>query len=283
MASERSSESARVVSCDDAIDRRISARTKEQEANANQENVEHRAEPAFEAAHFVEVGSVVGFAHAQVGHAPEDEAEEGVEERAHQGQQVAEEGDDFGDDEGEGPQAGEDAAPAYPAERGVRGQVAGVGEDAEEEEACGDGGVEHTEEDDGGDHEAEADFQVGLVAERAEGGRRVVLCAGVDVDDGADEGEDDHFRDRHSPQRFGEVLGILHLGDERGEGDLADEGVADVHEGVHPGNEGGAFCCDYEPSGLSESWILAASNAAGVVFDPGEDGCQDDGDEREEG
>ena len=76
LARERASERGKLVSLYDTVDRSIRARTQEQESDKNQEDVEDGAEPAPETACLVELGAVVGAAHAQVGHAPEDEAEE---------------------------------------------------------------------------------------------------------------------------------------------------------------------------------------------------------------
>lgn len=155
----------------------------------------------------------------------------------------------------------------------------GALEDAEEDEAGGDGGVEDAEEDEGGDHEGEGHLLVDLVAEGAEGGGGHVLVAGVDVDDGADDGEDDDLGDGDGPQRLGEVLGLAHLGDEAGERDLPDEGVGDVEEGAHGGHEGGAG--EGERSVDWRAQLLGESKR--LVLDPGEDGGEQHGDEGEEG
>lgn len=281
-ARERASESAKFVSRDDTVDRSIRAGSQEQESDKDQEDVEDGAEPALEAAGFVELRSVVSTAHAQVCDAPEDEAEERVEERAHERKQVAEEGDHFGDDEGERPQHGEDAGPACPAGDGVRGHVAGVCVEAEEEETRGDGGVEDTQEDDGRDHEAEADFEIDFVAKGAESRRHVVLVSSVDVDDAADEREDDDFGDGNGPKSLGEVLRVLHFGDEGGQRDLTDEGIADVHESVHARNEWGTFSGYNQPSRLAKSRVFAASHSTGMVLNASENGGQDNRDECEE-
>lgn len=155
----------------------------------------------------------------------------------------------------------------------------GAVKDAEEDEASGDGGVEDAEEDEGGDHKGEGHLFVDLVTEGAEGGGGHVLVAGVDVDDGADDGEDDDLGNGDGPEGLGEVLGLAHLGDEAGERDLSDEGVGDVEEGAHAGHEGGAG----EGEGGVGWCALLLGEAERLVFDAGEDGGEEDGDEGEEG
>lgn len=120
--------------------------------------------------------------HPQVSHAPENPAKEGVEKTAHQGQKIGEEGNDFGDDKGDGPSDSQNGRPRHPADDRVRGFVLGALEDAEEDEACRDRGIQDAQEDQRGDHEGERNLLVNFVAERVEGWSRVVLCAGVAVD-----------------------------------------------------------------------------------------------------
>ncbi|KFY73656.1 hypothetical protein V499_06278 [Pseudogymnoascus sp. VKM F-103] len=217
--------------------------------------------------------------HTDIRHAPEDESEEGVEKRRHQGQQVREERDDLRDDESPQPRQGEDTSPSRPSDDGMRGLVNRALEDAEKDETGGDGGVEDAEEDESGDHEGEGHLLVDLVSEGAEGGGGHVLVPGVDVDDRADDGEDDDLGDSDGPEGFGEVLGLAHFGDEAGEGDLSDEGVGDVEEGGHGGYEGRAG----EGEGGVDWCAEFLGEAEGFVFEAGEDGGQEDGDEGEEG
>lgn len=49
----------------------------------------------------------------------------------------------------------------------------------------------------------------------------------------SDETEDDDFGDCDHPKSFSKIVRVSHLGDEAGEGDLADEGITDVEEGIH--------------------------------------------------
>lgn len=149
-------------------------------------------------------------------------------------------------------------------------QVFRAVERIEEDEAGGDGGIQHAEENERRDHEAERDFLVDFVAEGAKGGRDVVVCPCVGVDDGADETEEDDFGDGDGPEGFGELARVAHLGDERGENDLPYEGVADVEEGVHAFYEARAFGGDGEHGWRAEGrpgWVTAR-----VCFDAGEDG-----------
>ena len=163
--------------------------------------------------------------------------------------------------------------------------MAGTLEEAKEYEAGGDGGVQHAEEDEGGDHEGKRHFLVELVAEGAKGRRGVVLGAGVDVDDGADEAEDDDLGDGDGPQGFGEVGRVAHLGDEAGERDLPDEWVGDVEEGAEPVDEGGAGGGDDVDDGRAALTGGVGDVGGGVWagLDAGEDGGEEDGNEGEEG
>ena len=111
--------------------------------------------------------------------------------------------------------------------------VAGTFKDAEEHEARGDGGVEHAEKDEGGNHKREGDFLEDFVSQRAEGGRGVVLGSRIDVDYGSHQAEEDDFANCNRPEGFGEILGLFHFCDEGGNGNLTDECVRDVQEGIH--------------------------------------------------
>ena len=221
---------------------------------------------------------IIDLAHTNVGEAPENKAEEGIKERRDEGQQVGKEGDDLGDDEGEDPGDGEDASPGRPADDGMVADVAGASESVEEDETRRDGGVEDAEEEHGGDHEGEGDELVGTVAEGAESRGRVVGGAGVGVGDAAADGEEDDLGDGDGPEGFGEVAGLFHLGDEGGQRDLADEGVADVEEGGEAGHEGRARGGDRE-----DVDGVGGVEASGFVFDGCEDCGEENGDEGEEG
>jgi hypothetical protein len=83
----------------------ICARAQEKYSNDNEANVECETHIAPNAARLPESTAVVCVTHADVGRAPEDEAEEGVEQRTHQREQVREERDDLGDDKGKHPSA----------------------------------------------------------------------------------------------------------------------------------------------------------------------------------
>lgn len=62
-------------------------------------------------------------------------------------------------------------------------QVSCSGENAEENEACRDGSVENTQEDNGRNHEGEADLLVCLVAEGSKSGSGIVVGPGICVND----------------------------------------------------------------------------------------------------
>jgi len=71
-----------------------------------------------------------------------------------------------------------------------------------------------------------------VVAERAESWSCVVVGSGVGVCDTTTEREYENLGDGNSPESLWEVPWFLHLGNERGQSDLADEGVADVEESI---------------------------------------------------
>ena len=168
--------------------------------------------------------------------------------------------------------------------------VARALEEAEEDETSGDGGVEDSEENERGDHEGESDFLVEIVAQGSEGRSGVVLGAGVDVHDGADQAEDDDFGNGDGPERFGEIGGVAHFGDEAGDGDLTDEGVADVEESAEPADECGASGGDDQNNGVPTGDNGAVCSGVGgdravtcrMGFDAGEDRCEEDRNEGKE-
>ena len=82
--------------------------------------------------------------------------------------------------------------------------VVGVLEDAEEDKTSRHRGVQHTQEDQSGNHEREGDLLVKRV-ERAKRRRGYVLVANVGIDNGANNAENDDLKDRASPQGLGEV------------------------------------------------------------------------------
>jgi len=231
--------------------------------------------------------------HPKVRNTPEDEPEERIEQGRHQTEQITEERNDFSDDEGEYPSDREDTSPAGPSDDGVGAEdelvedsklalkniphVLRSGENVEKHKSSGDGSVENTQKDQSWDHEAERDNLVSVVAKRAESRGCVVVCAGVGVCDTTTKREDEDFSNGHSPESLGEVPGLLHLGDERGQSNLANEGVADVEESVQTIHEGGALGRDEKELHLSRVGV-----ACGVRLNGSEDGCEQHASEREQ-
>lgn len=111
--------------------------------------------------------------------------------------------------------------------------VLGAFEDAEEDESRTDTGVQHTEEDQRGNHQAEADLQVDSVAQGAECWSSVVLRTSVPVNDATNERENDNLSDSDNRHGLAEIVWVLHLGDERGKSNLANEGIRNVEKRVH--------------------------------------------------
>jgi len=160
-----------------------------------------------------------------------------------------------------------------------------AGENVEEHKSGGDGSVENTQEDQSRDHEAERDDLISVVAKRAESRGCVVVGSGVGVCDTTTKRENKDLSNSHSPKSLGEVPGLLHLGDERRQGDLTNEGVADVEESIQAIDESGALGRDEKElhlSGIGISfgelvsvWIARVSNLPSRVrLNGSEDGCE---------
>ena len=170
----------------------------------------------------------------------------------------------------------------------MAGLVPRAFEDTEEDEARRDRSVQDTEEDEGRNHERERHLLEDLVTERTESRGSVVLVSSVGVDDGAHTTENNDLADGDGPECLGKVPGVFHLGDEAGQGDLADEGIRDVQEGVHARDEGHTLdgnCCHdrlapVDPRGWVDEvgvWVVPSR----VGLDACEDRSQQDGDEGE--
>lgn len=233
---------------------------------------------------------MIDSSHPDICDAPKDESEEGIKERRHKREQVGEERDDFGDDEGAQPGDCENANPDSPALDGMFGKMAFVAlEDPEDDEATRDGSVKNAEENERWDHEREGDIDVEFPSKRPKGWSRHVLISGESVDDCSDQAENDDFGDRHSPKSFRKVLGIFHLGHEGRDGDLTNKRVGDVEEGVESSDECDAFdgyggdrwgssmkTCGGDYGG--RIWVVTE----GVIFDSRKDGGEHDRDEGED-
>ena len=160
---------------------RISTRSQHEQPNCDQDHIHNGSRITPNPPRPPSIPPIVLRPHPEIRSPPENKPKEAIEQRTHKPKQVREERDDVCNDEGEDPEDGEDAGPDGPAEHGVVALVAGALEDAEEEEAGGDGGVEDAEENEGGDHEGEGHFLVEVVADGAEGRGGIVLGAGETV------------------------------------------------------------------------------------------------------
>ena len=74
--------------------------------------------------------------------------------------------------------------------------------------------------------------------------------------------------------------GLLHLSNEAGKRDLADEGVGDVQEGVHAGDK---LCSRDRKGGDNGSWVDLRVITGGVSLYACKDGSQSDREEGEHG
>ena len=106
------------------------------------------------------------------------------------------------------------------------------------------------------------------------------MSSSIHVHDSTHQAEDDDFADGHGPKRLGEVLGVLHLSNETRDGDLSNEGVADIQKGVHATDEAGA--CGWndqndriagKQSGLTAVWSIVSFR---MSFDTSKDGRKED-------
>lgn len=99
-------------------------------------------------------------AHLEVSDAPEDESKPTVKQGRHKGQQVAEEGDDFGNNKGRDPSHAYNGNPGSPANNSVGVDVSGALEDVEEDELGRDGRVQDAKEHNRGDGKGEGNLHV---------------------------------------------------------------------------------------------------------------------------
>lgn len=251
--------------------------SQEEESDDDQENVEDETNPAPKTSCLVKIGAMIGSAHPNISHAPEDESKEGIEQRAHDGKQVREEGDHLRDDPGPNPEGSQDGRPRSPSDNGVVALVASAIKQAEENETRRHGSVEHPQEDDGRNHERECDFLVDFIRQGTKGGCSRVLTR-VNIDDGAHNAEDNDLGDGHGGDGLPKVPWFLHLRDEAGQGDLSDERVTDIQERTHTLDERRSLGRDNQPIDPSVRLI-----AGRMTFDAGEDGRQQHGDKSEEG
>lgn len=82
--------------------------------------------------------------------------------------------------------------------------------------------------------------------------------------DTTDQTEHDDLADSDDPDGLSEVVGVLHLRDKARQGDLADEGVTDVQEGVHPRDESSAGERNGENQRLTTNLLSACIDVVGV-------------------
>ncbi len=110
------------------------------------------------------------------------------------------------------------------------------------------------------------------------------MSSGVSVYDGANQTENDDFGNSNSPESFGEILGFLHLSNEARNGDLANEGIADVEEGIHGADESGARSGDDENNWIAHKQTFRTASVVfvGMRFNSGKDCGQEDRNECEE-
>ncbi len=149
---------------------------------------------------------------------------------------------------------------------------------AEQDEAGGYRGIQNSEEDDCGHHERKGHLLVDLVGNGAERRGSHVVGTSVAVHDTSDQTEDKDLADGDGPECFRKVLGFPHFRNEARKGDLANKGVADIHESTHAHYESGSrwgYGVDLE---LAFAWV-----ACGLAINAGKCRREDYRDESEGG
>jgi hypothetical protein len=267
-----------VISVNDGLNRRIRSCRQEQQSDQAQQNVEEEPKVSPETARLPEALAILGSPQAHVCNTPENESKERVKERAHQRQQIGEEGNDFGDDEGKDPENSENSDPAHPADESVVANVSSSSKYAEEDEARRYRGVQNSKENDRGNHKGEGNLLVHFVFQGTKSWRSHVLCTRVAINYATHQAKHDDFANGNNPERLGEILGLLHLGDETGERNLSNKRVGNVHEGVHAQNKSRALGWDCEDQRLAQGRVFGR-----LALGSGECGGQDHGNEGEQG
>lgn len=167
----------------------------------------------------------------------EVEGEAGDEERRGDGEEIGEEGDDFGNDPGDPGDDGDEDQPGDPAHLRVDEADRRVLVDTAVQQTGQDGGVDGTADEDDGQGYPESD-SAQHVAGR-EQGRALHVLADECVDNGAGDSIDDDLDDTQGPDGLDEVLGSMHF---IHEGELAhgeavgEDNVGDGDEGVGEGD-----------------------------------------------
>ena len=256
----------------------VSSTSQHEKTDTDKYEVQHKAGNSTHTSFWKPTRAKVSTPHPHVRSAPENEAEERIKERAHQGQQVRKEWNDLGDDESGDPSASQDTGPCRPANDGMISLVARTLENPKEDEACRHRGVKDTQEDQSWNHERKCHFLVQLIAKRSESRSCVVLCPGVDVHDWCGQGEHNDLANGYSPERLGEVLWFLHLSYETGYSNLTNKRVTDVQKGVHPADKTSPCSWNDQDYGIPSPETTGAAVwriiMIGVSFNPGKDGRQ---------
>lgn len=111
--------------------------------------------------------------------------------------------------------------------------VSGSFEDPEEDESCRDRGIQNSQEDQSWDHKAERNLFIDIIPKRAKSWGSHVLVPSEGINDGPNAAEDDNFSNCDNPESLWKVSWVLHLRNEAGKSNLANECVADVEKSTH--------------------------------------------------
>lgn len=246
------------------LNRGVETRSEQEQTARHDEDMRHRLHAPGSA---VEQATLVEL---PVCNREENEAEERVERRAEQGEEITHGGNDLGEDETDEPNDADDDDPDGPSDECVAVRVAALAHNASIYELCADVGVNDADDDGWYNDKSERRLLVHGASQAAKGWCGRVLAKVLE----ADRRWDDEQESRNSAQdgkRLGKILGLLHLGDEGREQDLRDPEEGDVEDGVHDSDESSAF--ERESVGLNRSGLGVDAVVAvqWVVLGSGED------------
>jgi hypothetical protein len=185
-----------------------------------------------------------------------DEAEEGIESSTKKGQEITHARNDLGEDESNGPDACHHAGPDAPTDGRVAVGVAGFAHDAEIHVFSADVCVDDTNDESGDNDKCKGSLLVCDNSQATECRCRGVLPE-VSEPNGWGNDEEESGHAGQNGEGLGEILWLLHLGDESWEENLRDPEEGDIEDGVHAVHP----CCAGEREGVGSDgtvgWVVA--------------------------
>lgn len=167
---------------------------------------------------------------------PEDEAKERVEGGRHDTKERTHTWNDISENEANTPNEDVDYDPGTPSNDTVRVHVRGLAQNTLEDKLGRNVGVERADDDGRDKHERESRLPSPRFRKRSDNGSCRILAA-VIVADSSSDGEKNELGNGQCSESLGEILGSLHLSDERRVENLTDPKESDVQDGVETVNE----------------------------------------------